>query len=252
MGVQRHKRPQCNLWFGIFVLAAGFLWLLDSMGVFILPHWVFTWKFLLIGVGLLIGISSGFKGIGWLFPVIIGTVFLLEDIPSLQFEVRQYAFPVAIIAVGFLITYKALTSRGRDRDNAKDDRTKETSYNVGTEDFTAQVSSDDVIDIRNQFASVKRKIISKNFKGGRISSSFGNVELDLSQADIDGVVTINIDQTFSGIELVIPANWEVKPEVSITLAGIEENRNSVAPSPNKVLVLAGSCTLSGIEIKSYS
>ena len=249
MGSHKHKRPQCNLWFGIFILVAGFLWLLDSMGVFILPHWVFTWKFLLIGIGFLIGASRRFRGAGWLVPVIVGGVFLLEDIPSLQFEVRQYAFPVAIIAIGFLITYKAITSRGRQADDFK----IKTSYNVGSDDSTAQVSSDDVIDIRNQFASVKRKIISKNFKGGKISSSFGNVELDLSQADIDGVVTIHIDQTFSGIELVIPANWEVKAEeVSITLAGIEENRNTVTPSPNKILVLTGSCTLSGIEIKSYS
>lgn len=250
MGFRKRRRPECNLWFGVFILAAGFLWLLDSMGVFFLPHWVFTWKFLLIGIGLLIGISRKFRGIGWLFPIIIGTVFLLEDIPSLQFEVRQYAFPVVIIAIGFLIVYKALTSRGRHVDEAKDSHRMKTSF--GSEDSTTQISSDDVIDIRNQFASAKRKIISKNFKGGRISSSFGNIELDLSQADIDGVVTINIEQNFSGLELVIPANWEVKPEISLTLAGIEENRNSVVPSPNKVLVLTGSCTFSGIEIKSYS
>jgi len=250
MGFRRHRRPQANLGFGILILTAGFLWLLDSMGVFFLPHWVFTWKFLLIGIGLLIGINRRFRGAGWLIPIIIGTVFLLEEIPSLQFEVRQYAFPVAIIAIGFLITYKAITSRGSKKDDANDSSRVRTSF--GSDDSTAQVSSDDMIDIRNQFASVKRKIISKNFKGGKISSSFGNVELDLSQADIDGVVTINIDQTFSGLELVIPANWEVKPEVNITLAGIEENRNTVVPSPNKVLVLTGSCTLSGIEIKSYS
>jgi hypothetical protein len=252
MGFKRHRRPECNLWFGVFILAAGFLWLLDSMGVFFLPHWVFTWKFLLIGIGFLIGLSRRFRGAGWLVPVIVGGVFLLEDIPSIEFDVRQYAFPVVIIAIGFLITYKAITSRGRQGDASKDHARVKTSFDMGTEDPVAQVSSDDVIDIRNQFASVKRKIISKNFKGGKISSSFGNVELDLSQADIDGIVTIHIDQTFSGLELVIPANWDVKPEVSITLAGIEENRNSVVPSPNKVLVLTGSCTLSGIEIKSYS
>lgn len=252
MGFHRHKHPQANLWFGVFILAAGIFWLLDRMAIIFLPNWLFTWEFLLIGIGFLFGIKGRFRGVGWLIPIIIGTFFLLQDIPSLQDEVRLYGFPVLIIVIGFIITYRALTSRSRQAADVKENPSIKPS-NFGADESIAQVSSDDMVAITNQFGSVKRKIISKNFKGGKITNSFGSVELDLSHADIDGVVTIYIDQTLAGFELVVPANWEVKSEVNLTLAGIEELRTNVVTSPTtKVLVLAGSCTLSGIEIKSYN
>src|SRR5882672_3083116 len=142
MGSHRHKHlPSNNLWFGLLILAAGFFWLLDRMDLIFLPHWLFSWKLLLIGIGVLIGIRKGFRGIGWLVPIIIGSVFLLEDVSALHFEVRQYGFPIVIIVVGLLLTYRALMSNSRYDENSKDRLTTKTTNVFGSSESTTNLSS---------------------------------------------------------------------------------------------------------------
>ena len=241
----RHRHEGNNLWFGLIILAVGVCWLLAEMNFFLFPDWLFSWKVLLIGIGLIIGVKRRFAGIGWLIPILIGSFFFLEDIPYFKYEVRQYGVPVAIIFVGVLVVYRALLSKRDDADK----------YEIGgrpsisSEESTT--TSEDSIDINNTFGSTRKKIISKNFKGGRIHNVCGSTELDLSQADIDGVVRIDLNQSFGGLELIVPSNWEVKSEVSIMFAGIEENRKVGVLTPDKTLLLTGSCMMGGIEIKSY-
>lgn len=241
----RHRHDSNNLWFGLVILAVGVCWLLAEMNLFLIPDWLFTWKVLLIGIGLITGIKRRFEGIGWLIPILIGSFFLLEDIPSFKYEVRQYGIPVAIIFVGVLVVYRALISKRENDDKYEGTR----SYVNASEESTT--TSEDSINIHNTFGNTRKKIISKNFKGGKIHNVFGSTELDLSQADIEGVVRIDLNQNFGSLELIVPSNWEVKSEVSIMFAGIEENRKVGVLSSDKTLLLTGSCMMGGIEIKSY-
>ncbi|HEU5291228.1 MAG TPA: LiaF domain-containing protein [Cyclobacteriaceae bacterium] len=240
----RHRHEGNNLWFGLIILAVGVSWLLAEMNLFLFPAWLFSWKVLLIGIGFIIGVRRRFAGIGWLIPILIGSFFLLEDLPYFEYEIHQYGVPVAIILVGTLVVYRALFSKSR-----RDDKYEGRSFASASDESTT--TSEDVIEINNTFGSTKKKIISKNFKGGKITNAFGSTELDLSQADIDGVIRIDINQNFGGLELIVPSNWEVKSEVSIMFAGIEENRKVGVLTPGKTLLLTGSCMMGGIEIKSY-
>jgi predicted membrane protein len=74
---------------------------------------------------------------------------------------------------------------------------------------------------------VKRTILSKDFKGGDIVNIFGGTDLDLTQADINGRVVIDITQLFGGIKLIIPPHWQVTSDVAAVFSNVDDKRRSM-------------------------
>jgi hypothetical protein len=57
-----------------------------------------------------------------------------------------------------------------------------------------------------------------------------------------------------GIEIIVPSHWEIINEVDVLLGGIEDKRNLRTPAEigdSKKLLLRGSVTFGGLELKSY-
>jgi len=113
--------------------------------------------------------------------------------------------------------------------------------------------SEDFIDSTSIFGGVKKNIISKNFKGGDITNIMGGSEIDLTQADINGTVSIDLTQVFGGTKLIVPSNWQVKAQMAAIFGGVEDKRSiqNTALDPNKILILDGTSIFGGIEIRSY-
>jgi predicted membrane protein len=114
--------------------------------------------------------------------------------------------------------------------------------------------NDDVMDTTSILGGVKKSVLSKNFKGGQILNVFGGVEIDLSQADIDGIIVLDVTQIFGGIKLIIPAHWELKSEITSVLGGIEDKRKNLSAlniAEGKTLIIRGTSILGGIDIKSF-
>jgi predicted membrane protein len=212
---------------------------------------------ILIIIGLLIGIRSRFKSVGWLVLVLLGGFFLVDNLPGFHF-MRYYSFPVGIIIVGLFLVFRASVSRSHRSERYANRFGSEPGNTAkATEIFSGQEqygsgSSEDYFDLTAIFGSVKRKIFSKTFKGGQSTNIFGGTEIDLSRADIEGVVVIDVVQVFGGVTIVAPANWEVKPELTSIFGGVEDKRNSPAEATsNKKLVITGTSLFGGVEIKSY-
>ena len=97
-------------------------------------------------------------------------------------------------------------------------------------------------------------MLSKNFQGGNISSIFGGSEIDFTQADINGQVVIRFEVLFGGAKIIIPSHWAVQNEIDGVFHGVDDNRRfnpDAALNPGKVLILKGSVTFGGVEIRSY-
>ena len=97
-------------------------------------------------------------------------------------------------------------------------------------------------------------MISKNFKGGDLVNIFGGTELDLSQADFTGTAIIDLTTIFGGTKLLVPSNWSLRSEGTVTIfGGIEDKRRmqTITETPDKTLVLQGTVIFGGIEIKSF-
>jgi len=111
---------------------------------------------------------------------------------------------------------------------------------------------EDFIDATSIFGGVHRKILSKNFKGGDITTIMGGTEIDLTQADFTGTVRLEVTQVMGGTKILVPPHWEVRSEVNAVLAGFEDKRQqSAIINPDKVLIIVGTSILGGIELKNY-
>lgn len=63
-----------------------------------LPEWMFTWPMIPIVVGIFLGAKHGFREWGWLIPVTVGVLFLINyNVEGLSFH---QLWPVIIIVVG--------------------------------------------------------------------------------------------------------------------------------------------------------
>ena len=243
-----------NIIIGIIVMIIGFGLLLRKMDFIFFPYWLFSWEVLLIIIGVLVGVRKQFQGVGWLVLILVGGFFLVDDLPGMHW-IRAYSLPLGIIVIGFFLIFRSAISRSF---SDKDENRYRTQNTGGTEPGTTgstkegSSNSDDYVDTSSVFGSIKKKVFSKNFKGGQSTVLFGGTELDFTHADIDGVAVCDFMVAFGGMELVVPSNWDVKSEMSVILGGIEDKRSNTSNiDSNKCLILKGTCMFGGVEIKSY-
>lgn len=260
-----HKRGK--ILGGLLIVAAGSLFLAREMGAEI-PTWVFTWKVLLISIGVVLAIKHKFMHPGWIILVGVGGAFLLNDLYP-EMSIKPFIWPVLLIVIGLVILFKPKSKhnhrahywkkwhdkhhehghRGFDRFRNRD-CSRDHYRGFGDE----EPSDEEYIDSVNIMSGVKKNILSKKFKGGDVVNVFGGAHLNLSQADFEGDVTMSITQVFGGTKLIIPANWEIKSDNVSICGGIEDKRPAQPGSsiePVKVLKLIGITVFGGIEIKSH-
>ncbi|HTE01271.1 MAG TPA: LiaF domain-containing protein [Mucilaginibacter sp.] len=108
----------------------------------------------------------------------------------------------------------------------------------------------DYINSTALFSGIKKTIISKDFKGGKISNLFGGVELDFTHAELCGVAILDISQAFGGTTITVPNDWRIETDLSQLFATVDDNRDNVYQTKrsDKVLVLKGSSVCAGVEI----
>jgi predicted membrane protein len=218
---------------GLVLVIVGGVLLSRQLGIDV-PEWAITWEMLLITLGVYFGARRSFQPGSWVVLILVGTIFLLKDFYP-EVLIWHYIWPVAIILAGLWMILKPRKTR-RNWEN----------WRVEAD------SSDNMIEVNSVFGSTKKKILSKDFKGGEINTVFGGHDLDLSQADINGTAVVESNIVFGGIKLIVPAHWEIKSEMDCVFGSVEDKRrDSSAATENKTLVLKGSVVFGSIEIKSY-
>lgn len=226
---------------GLVIVIIGGIWLAHELGVYI-PHWVFTWPAFLIGVGIFVGAKHSFRGSGWLVPIIVGSIFLVNDVMDLS--LAQLFWPIVIITVGLFMIFNPRRRQRRCRNRWA------AEYYSRTHD-----TPEDYLDSVSVFGNVKKNVISKDFKGGELVCVFGGGELNLTQADINGKIVVDLTMVFGGAKLIVPANWQVQSsEIVSIFGGVEDKRpihSNASIEPEKILILKGTCLFGGITIKSY-
>ncbi|MGZ3752418.1 MAG: hypothetical protein ACXVB0_19635 [Mucilaginibacter sp.] len=102
------------------------------------------------------------------------------------------------------------------------------------------------------FGGIKKTILSKNFKGGKISNVFGGTELDFTHADLNGVAVLDISQVFGGMVITVPNDWRIETDLSQLFAVVDDYRDNVyqTKKSDKVLVLKGSSVCASVEIQN--
>ncbi len=236
-----------SFWIGIIILAIGAVLLLDRLDYELFPRWVFNFGTLMMSIGLLIGIRKNFTGIGWLILMVIGGLILVDHIPDIDFQFRRIMGPVILISIGLLILFRSVFSKSGETGG------QWLNFNSKKSDgYDSSTTGDENINITSIFGGSKRRIFSKNFGGGQITSIFGGSEIDLTQADINGIIRIDMVSIFGGAKLLVPSNWEIKSDITAILGGVEDKRKDpTLQTPEKKIVLTGVVIFGGVDIKSY-
>lgn len=218
---------------GVVILAVGVIWLLRKMGIH-MPYWLFSWEMILIGIGLAIGADNRFSNPASYILIIIGSVFLIDDVFNIPFNVMEYFWPLLLIFIGLMVII-------RPRKKSKFHKAKNMD------------DSFDKLDLVSVFNGIKRNVISKKFGGGETVTVFGGTELNLHQADIEEMVNLECVVVFGGLKLIVPKNWEVRMEATSLFGGVEDKRFTAVEvvSEEKVLVISGTVLFGGIDIVSY-
>lgn len=261
--MKRHKRHKVNsqnnnLTLGLILLSIGIIMLLRRMGIFF-PDWIVSWPMIFIVLGLVILVKHQFQsGFGFVM-LLFGTFFLLKREFLLPVGIDQYIIPMGLILVG---AYLILAKR-RTNNNWMEWKEKNSIHYPGTNPtekapFTNQGSgftSDggEIISSQALFCGVQKRVLSKSFKGGKISTYFGGTEIDLRQADLTEEAYLDVEVAFGGIKLIVPPHWDLQIDITNVFAGIEDKRvyPQAIPDPAKVLRIKGTVIFGGLEIKSF-
>ncbi len=230
---------------GFILVLVGATFLSRQMGV-VLPHWFFSWPMFMIAIGLYIGAKSQFRKPGWLIVSLIGGVFLADEFLD-NISITEYFWPVFIIAAGLYMIFGRDKKWSRNSPNDTNNHTTNSSVNG------SETNNEDFFDTVAVFGGIRKNIISKDFKGGEIVCIFSGAEINLTQAEFNGTIVLDITNIFGGTKLIIPANWKIRSEIVAILGGIDDKRMQQATISNddNVLVIKGTTILGGIEIKSF-
>jgi len=257
----RPARGAGRIWAGLLLLVIGGVLLMDQLG-FPFPDWLFDWPVLLIAIGAFLGLRNNFRGGAWFIMILIGSFFLIEhNFPHVP--LHRFIWPAVLIFIGLLIIVRPHPGsyhRGKWWDEqrwqqwrkARRQQWRESRWQHFAAAEKGSYASGDYIDSTAIFGGIHKKIVSKDFKGGDVTSIMGGTELDFSQADINGNVRLEVTQIMGGTKIIVPSNWEVRSEVTSVFGGFEDKRQQPATTNSgKVLILEGTSIMGGIELKNY-
>ncbi|PTB92362.1 hypothetical protein C9994_14210 [Marivirga lumbricoides] len=231
-----------NITAGIILLTVGVFMLLERLDIFDITR-LLTWPVIIIVVGVIILVRNRMNNGFGLFLVLLGSFFLLKREGWLPYGYETYVIPVALIILGiyFLLI--------RNMRSSNDDWALDQELSKRKDKFA---DDSDVLRAEALFGSVRRIMLSKNFKGGKVSSTFGSAFIDLSSVELQEDATLHFEVTFGGVKLFIPSDWELKTDVSNTFASVEDKRvfPPAGEATHKILKLTGSVTFGSLEIMS--
>jgi predicted membrane protein len=222
------KHCHSGTFLGLILIAVGALWVLDSVNVidFHIKNW---WPLILIVFGLLdlVNARRVFNFSGW-FLIVLGGIFLLatNDI-VIWGEIWRYGVPAILILIGLSM--------------------------ISRRDFRPMIeaSGEDEIGDSAVFGSAKRKINSKNFKGGSASRVFGDSKIDLREAELAGEgAVLDISSVFGDITVLVPKTWPLDIRSTKILGDFENNTENEQKSEGKRLVVRVNVIFGDIKIKN--
>jgi len=220
---------------GIVLVIAGLFLFLRNTNIFpvFIEDILFSWQMLLILIGLIITVGGSNRTPG-IILMAVGGFFLIPELFYEIFGRYRIFWPALFIAAGILIIF---AGRGA--------REKFFHHESG-------FSGTDYIDVVNIFSGGDRKVVSDNFRGGKITNIFGGSKINLSRCRLaPGITQLEITCIFGGTEIIVPEDWSIIIDVVPVLGGFSDERRISSASVNdstKQLIIKGTVVFGGGEI----
>lgn len=220
------------LW-GIALVIFGGLLGCRAAGILDFDLFFDGWWTLFIIVPCFIGVITE-KGhrLGNLIGLLVGAMLLLACQDVVDFEIFwKLLIPAIIVIVGLSLIFKNAFNKQINSE------IKKLSENIDGTEISAIFSGQN-IDMKGE-----------KFTGKKVSAVFGGLKLDLREAIIKEDAVIDASAIFGGIDIIVPANVNVKIKSSALFGGVKNNSKNLNDEKNPTVFINGSAMFGGIEIK---
>lgn len=211
---------------GILILAAGAVFLLNSLNVIAVDNLIADfWPLAIIAAGVLILVNNVRSWAVAVFLVALGSLYQLRELEVIDVQPWSVVWPLILILVGVSIIFSH-SYTGRRVSKAERD------------DVTAIMAG----------ANVKNH--SKGFKQSNAIAIMGGAQLDLREAEFDKEAVVEVFGFWGGVDIVVPENVIVRNQVLNIMAGTDDKTKQKTDKNSPVLTVIGTMVMSGMSIRN--
>ena len=208
---------------GIIILIGLYFFLDNLIGFrFSIPSFLFAWPVVFVLVGI-VNLLFGNRQNAILF-LSLGAFFYLQHYDLIN--MRTY-WPLILVAVGLSFIFR---NRGIKEEG--------------------QSESSDTFDLLCLFSGNKHQVRSDQFRGGKVTTVFGDSEIDLRQAKAVDGATIEVFCMFGGCEIYVPTDWKVLVDTTAILGGFSDETNPRPAETTVTVRIKGMTILGGGELRN--
>ncbi len=245
MGTDIRRFPSGLSW-GLAIVAVGTILLLGEMGIVSPDHiHQFFWPAILIFFGVEGVVFCSGPGRFWgSFLTLAGAVLLLNNLHYLHITWSMF-WPLALIFWGLWILSRSVG--GGSSWGTKWIRPLSIGVGEGFASDSPELRTDTV------FSTSNRRITSKDFRGGKLAAVFGELKIDLTEAEIEGdEAVIQLDAVFGAVEIRVPNTWIVASRGAAVFGEYADRTVHTQPSgPGaKRLIVKGGAVFGSVVIKN--
>ena len=248
----RARRGRCGdrSVFGVLLVAVGVLFLLDNLRI-IEARYFFRnfWPLLIVtwgGARLVLG-RGGDRVVGAI-AVAFGGLLLGNQLLGWHLNIMGLFWPLILIAMGLNMFFRSpnrwhpTLPPGAGRPFPGDAASEGPG---ATADQSASLSETAIM------AGVRRRNVSQTFRGGRIMTVMGSVEIDLRECRLAAEsARIDLQANLGQIVLFVPRDWAVESHVSAVMGNVEDRSERPLNAVSKTLILEGTAFMGNIEIRN--
>ena len=229
----------------LLLMGIGIIFLLNAFHVITLGEgitfWSILWPFLVACIGIM-GCKSDLSPftVGLFLFGVYMLFFNLGIIPAQYKLTWSMAWPVALILVGLTILLKFLFPNWKREGGL---------FEVDKSDPVFECTDEGgFLRIDSAFSSQTKKLEPGTvFTGAKVDSSFGNLVLDLTEAEIQNGALIDADVSFGALTVQLPVSVGVKADCNASFGGYDCPQGDVnAPIQ---ISLKGDVSFGKIEVK---
>ena len=224
-----------DIFWGLFFILAAILIIVNQLGF--LPEVSMVQvviSVLLIGVLIKSSIYLHFPGI--LFPLALLAIIYSDALNITIFSTWALLLTALLMSIGLSLIFK--------KHKFWEKHFSKGHYNTETIDQ----EDGNVVNCSVSFGTSIKYVNTEHFERANINCSFGSAMVYFDRAVMESdTAYIDLDVSFSGIELYIPTTWKVINEVNTTLGAFEEKYRSSAPN-SPTVIIRGDVRLGAVEV----
>lgn len=236
---QARKKKSLMFW-GIILITGGLVFLAKNLGFidFDIPSHLISWKLIPVVIGINLFLHGRYLG-GFIMSIVAMALYTPEILGQDLWEFKKKLWPLIPIFLGMLFLAKMNKKKrmcGMKKHSITEDHIKESGE----------------LDTTLVFAGSSKKINSYDFKGGKITTVMGGLELDLTNCTLsNNKAIIEIVSVMGGVSITVPREWNVTLDVVPILGGVEDNIHKTPHAyvdPAAELIIKGTVVMGGVEI----